>query len=141
MLIEYTPQKGYQFRQYVNRAAIADVLGREKLVPYDIRMLRQLHDLRLVEEAKHPLPRKCYGDIWLGAGAEFVYTIPSDILYCLLYHDPKERARLLVLKPRGISTGRAGTPITSPKLDRRLDMPRAGQKRSLLARIRDWIDF
>ncbi len=100
MLIEYVPTKRYMFRQYVNRVMIAEVLGRQALVPYDIRMLHQLGDLCLVEESKHPLPRKRYGDILLGAGAEFVYTIPLDTLYGLLYYDPDERPRLQTIGAR-----------------------------------------
>jgi hypothetical protein len=138
MFISYDPVKGYVFRQYVNRVEIAKVLKRSSLVPYDIRMLRQLCDLRLIEECKHPLPRKQYGEIWLGAGAEFVYTIHSDVLYCLLHHDPRERSRLLALKSARGSAARPYQPLSQRELDTLLDRASKAQKRGLLARLVEW---
>jgi hypothetical protein len=117
MFREYIPAKGYVFQEYVNRAAIARALGRSTLVPYDIQMLRQLCDLKLLAEYKHPLPRKQFGEIWLGAGAEFVYTIPLDTLYCLLYHDAKERSCLEAI-------GKGQTSLqTSVSLSQRDNLP------------------
>lgn len=149
MLIGYEPGKGYSFRQYVNRAAIAQALGRSALVPYDIRMLRHLCDQRLLEEGRHPLPRKRYGDIWLGAGAEYVYTIGSDVLYCLLYHDVQERPRLLALKPKQapatITAPKAAQPsrkaLSNAELEAMYRKATRGTQRTLWERLRDWLNF
>lgn len=97
LLVSYDEKRGYKFNGYVNRAAIAAQLGRQTLVPYDIKMLRGLAGKRLIQEYTHPLPRKQYGDIWLGAGAEYVYHITSDVLYCLLMVDAQESGRLTAL--------------------------------------------
>lgn len=96
-LVSYDDQKGYKFAPYVNRAAIARKLERELLVPYDIRILRNLASMKLIVESRRALPRKQYGEIWLGAGAEFIYAIPGETLFCLLAVDPDEKQRLASL--------------------------------------------
>lgn len=101
LLVSYDAKRGYLFASSVNRAAIAQELGRSALVPYDIRMLRALAAKHLVVESRAALPRKQYGDIWLGAGAEFVYGIPDHILFVLLALDPDEKDRLAVLIAQG----------------------------------------
>ncbi|MBK8025775.1 MAG: hypothetical protein IPK19_31390 [Chloroflexi bacterium] len=55
--------------------------------------------------AKRALPRKQLGDIWLGAGAEYVYSIPADVLFGLLALDKTEHERIAELV--ALSTARA----------------------------------
>lgn len=97
MLVSFSLSDGYLFEP-VNRARLADELGRAALVPYDIKILRGLAKSRFVIEQRRALPRKQYGEIWLGAGAEFIYSITPEILYCLLQLDPDERPRLNTLQ-------------------------------------------
>lgn len=108
LLVSYDAQRGYRFKGYVNRAAIAAQLGRQTLVPYDIKMLRALAGKRLIQEYTHPLPRKQHGEIWLGSGAEFVYHISSEVLYCLLMVDAQESARLTALSSSDTSNNPIG---------------------------------
>ena len=95
--VSYSSLAGYSF-QPANRAAIAEKLGRKTLVRYDVVMLRSLAAHYLAIEERKPLPRKVYGDIWLGAGMEFIYHVPLDTLVCLLFLDPTGNARLKSLR-------------------------------------------
>ena len=144
----YSPATGYGFAQSANRAAIAAQLGRSVLVPYDIRVLRSLAAKGLVTESKRALPRKQFGDIWLGSGAEFVYSIPSDVLFALMAINPSEQARFKQLANRQATLEQAG--ISKAMLEKQREQlaqfetwraNRQPDKLSLLERISRWFDW
>jgi hypothetical protein len=83
------PAGAYGFCASVNRAAIAEALGKLRLIPYDVAMLRKLATLGLVLEGDFPLPVKTLigadgQPLQLGAGHEFRYGIPKNVLYALI---------------------------------------------------------
>lgn len=83
------PAGVYAFCASVNRAAIAEVLGKPRLIPYDVAMLRKLAQHGLVREGDFPLPVKTMTGadgqpLQLGAGHEFRYGIPKNVLYALI---------------------------------------------------------
>lgn len=146
-LMSYEARRGYVFSGAVNRAAIARVLGRSALVPYDIRLLRDLAAKELLTERKRALPRKQYGEIWLGAGAEFVYSLSSDVLYGLLTVDEVEKDRLaeLIALAEAKAAQKAAEAARQKALaERDRDLVRyrlPPRKPSLWERLRDWIGF
>lgn len=143
----YDRQQGYTFKPFVNRAAIAHELGRDSLVPYDIRMLRALASKGLLIEGKRALPRKQYGEIWLGAGAEFIYAIPQDVLFCFLAFDPDEKQRIVGLVRLAADQTKAKESLAKrDKQAQEFDYYRKlysdkPQERSLLKRITDWFSW
>jgi len=64
----------YGWRESVNRLDIADQLKREKLLPWDIKVLRDLVKLRLVNEERVALPLRH----WKARGAEYRYSIDKE---------------------------------------------------------------
>lgn len=93
VLTGYSETNGYSYRP-ANRQLIADHLGRRSLYPHDRELLRKLVELKLVVEQRQALPRKQYGEIMLGAGAEYVYSFETRTLFLLLYLDDTERDRI-----------------------------------------------
>lgn len=83
---------GDVFYETVNRLEIADMLERDKLVPWDIKVLRDLIRLGLVKEQRQTLPLR----YWRARGAEYRYSIDPDILWCL-------RHKLRIAKKRKLS--------------------------------------
>ena len=141
LFVSYS-ESGYQFKPFVNRQGIADKLGRKVLVPYDITMLRTLAKRGLLQESRRSLPRRQYGDIWLGAGAEFVYTIPADVLFCLLELDTREKDRLAALRPLPAADhlpARTAPKLTNKQIEQQLLTTR--YKPSLWDRLLDWIGW
>lgn len=145
----YDSRRGYQFAPYVNRTAIAQELGRDSLVPYDIRMLRNLAAKRFVVETKRALPRKQYGDIWLGAGAEYVYAIPPGVLFGLLVTDPYEKERLAELTRLGAARAaqaaardiRRNTEREIERYEAMLAQRAQYKQQSLIEKIIDWLHW
>lgn len=72
-------QDGMGFYESVNRLEIADMLERDKLVPWDVKVLRDLMQLGLVTEQRQAMPLR----YWRARGAEYRYSIDPDILWCL----------------------------------------------------------
>lgn len=78
--LETDPVMGYVFHDSIRRAQIAEELNRKRLVPWDIKILRELVRKGLVKEYRQPLPMKR----WRARGYEYRYTIDSDKLWCLI---------------------------------------------------------
>jgi hypothetical protein len=76
------------FYESVNRLEIADMLERDRLVPWDVKVLRDLVRLGLVKEERHALPKSG----WQARGAEYRYSIDSDVLWCLLQMRRKHKS-------------------------------------------------
>lgn len=122
VLLRFDESSGYQV-QPASRAVIAAQLGRKSLIPHDIKLLRELVFLDLVTEGRQPLPRRQVGQIWHGAGYEYVYSIKPDTLICLLALDPVERDRLREMKKNAgqLPTFTPPEPEKLPLLDRIID--------------------
>lgn len=145
MAIGFDAAHGYRLAAYVNRAAIAEKLGRTALVPYDIQILRKLASKKLIVESKRALPRKQYGEIWLGSGAEFVYSIPSNVLFAMLANNPNERTRFAAMMSQQTAREQQATSSASQaKRQAHYDVWEEYQhanKRSLFKRIGDWLGW
>lgn len=92
LTVRSDPARGYYYAAQANRLGIARRLGKGALVRYDIEMLRRLTAVGLIQERKQPLPVKTMRgadgrELQLGAGAEYVYSIPEVVLYALLVID------------------------------------------------------
>lgn len=87
LLIESTNLR-VQFREHVNRYAIAAALGKEKLVPYDLQKLDRLISAGLLVEDRRALPVKVVKGadgtrMQLGSGFEYVYSLSDASAYVL----------------------------------------------------------
>lgn len=142
MLVSFSLSDGYLFEP-VNRARLADELGRAALVPYDIKVLRGLDRMKFIAERRRALPRKQYGEIWLGAGAEFIYSIKPEILYCLLQLDPDERPRLNTLQNKAamIAATERGARVVDaqPRLVPGRQQLLRKSETTLVDRVLDWL--
>ncbi|MBI1258034.1 MAG: hypothetical protein GC204_11235 [Chloroflexi bacterium] len=104
LTVRADPAQGYEFRGFVSRADIAAAMDKARLVPYDVEKLNKLVAAHLIVEDYHALPtmtvRGANGqDLQYGAGGEFIYQIPSKIMYALIFiSDP---GAFSILKLRG----------------------------------------
>ncbi len=102
--IRADPASRFEFRGYVNRADIAAVMHKSRLVPYDVQKLNKLLERHLMSEDYHALPtmtmRGADGqELQYGAGGEYIYQIPPKIMYALIFID--DPGSLEILKLRG----------------------------------------
>jgi predicted transcriptional regulator len=91
--------------QWVTRKDIAFMLGRDSLLPYDIRLMNELVALGLIEQTRRVRRNLPNG---MPNGSEYVYTIPPNVLWAC-----DEIARQVALARKG-ATNATDKPTPTP---------------------------
>ncbi|HRF96015.1 MAG TPA: hypothetical protein PLZ51_12505, partial [Aggregatilineales bacterium] len=64
--------------RWITRKEIAHLLGHDSFLPYDIRLINELVNLGLIEQARRVRRNLPNG---MPNGSEYVYAIPSNVLW------------------------------------------------------------
>lgn len=96
-------------RQWLTRKSIAYLLGRDSLLPYDIRLMNELVALGLVEQTRRVRRNLPNG---MPNGSEYIYAIPTNVLWAC-----DELSRQKALARKGVPTETDNPTPTPPRYD------------------------
>ncbi|MCL4253577.1 MAG: hypothetical protein KJ043_07350 [Anaerolineae bacterium] len=121
--------------RWFTRLDIARMLGRERLVAHDIRLLNELSELGLIEQKRRVKPNLPNG---MPNGSEYVYIIPNNVLWACdelarQSKQPKQSAPTPNATPKPPQS--APTLASSIDLDKWLE-DRRSKRRGLLGWLR-----